>query len=225
MALFLPGPAIAEARGSVGGTTFSRNRNGAYMRVRVSPVQPRTQAQELIRLHMTTCQAAWRDTLTAAERAAWEACASQTLRTNKIGASNPMTGINAFLASNLLRLQASAAILTAAPAGPLSAVAPTITVQQAVADKDLEMAAPSPVIAANEYLFVYLSGNQSRTKNFFRGPWADRLVLNSATVFPLQLRAVTALEDVSRVHYAWRFMDADGRMSPLVVESIDIATT
>lgn len=70
MAKFSPGPGVAAVSGSIGGTVFSRNRYGAYMRYRAVPVNPDTQAQALARQAIAAASETWRS-LTPGKRAAW----------------------------------------------------------------------------------------------------------------------------------------------------------
>jgi hypothetical protein len=75
MALILLGNMVQDARGSVNGTTFSRNKYGAYARAKVSPVQPRTTLQLDQRAIFATASQGWRN-LTATEMAAWASWAA-----------------------------------------------------------------------------------------------------------------------------------------------------
>jgi len=46
------GNIVADARNSVGGVVYSRNTWGAYIRQKVSPVQPRTPRQNEMRANL-----------------------------------------------------------------------------------------------------------------------------------------------------------------------------
>lgn len=62
MAIVRLGPAIVDARGSIGGVTFSRTRAGIITRSRVKPIYRQTARQNLITDHLTTLTASWRAT-------------------------------------------------------------------------------------------------------------------------------------------------------------------
>lgn len=112
MAKFTPGPAVASVSGSVGGTTFSRNRSGQYMRRRAIPSNPATIYQDQIRALFATQSQRWAD-LSADERAAWVNYARQTPVLNTLGESFTRSGHQAFVALNSrLTLVGSAAIDT-----------------------------------------------------------------------------------------------------------------
>lgn len=65
-------PTIAgEIRGSIGAITFATNRGGAYMRLRVIPVNPNTPAQSLLRTLLADLGTQWVDQLTQAQRDGW----------------------------------------------------------------------------------------------------------------------------------------------------------
>lgn len=70
MAKIKLGALAQDVRGSVAGTTFSRNRYGSIARQKVSPVQPRTTRQLAQRAIFTSGSQAWR-TLTALVMGQW----------------------------------------------------------------------------------------------------------------------------------------------------------
>lgn len=112
MAKFTPGPAIAAASGSVGGTTFSRNRSGMYMRRRAIPTNPSTSYQDQIRALFAANSQAWSG-LTDAQRSAWTNYARQTPVLNALGNSFTRSGHQAYCALNTrLALIGSATIST-----------------------------------------------------------------------------------------------------------------
>ena len=115
MALITPGPLVAEIRGSVGGTTFSRNRHGMYTRARAIPVNPTTPSQVLARSRFNQLATYWRDTLVQAQRDAWDVYAKNTPWTNAVGQSTLLTGMNHFVRSNTALLQIGEAVLVPAP--------------------------------------------------------------------------------------------------------------
>ena len=115
MALIKFGQIIAEARGSLAGTVFSRNTAGSYMRQKVSPVQPRTPAQTLVRTLLTAVAQAWRG-LTEAERIAWNTVAVIFTNVNVFGDNVPLTGFGLHSKLNRNRQEINEALLTEPPA-------------------------------------------------------------------------------------------------------------
>jgi hypothetical protein len=62
---------ITEASGSVAGTTYSRNKNGSYIRNKSVPVNRNTLAQQAARALFSGVSSGWK-ALTAMQRSSWE---------------------------------------------------------------------------------------------------------------------------------------------------------
>ncbi len=115
MALIKFGQIIAEARGSLAGTVFSRNTAGSYMRQKVSPVQPRTPAQSLVRTLLTAVAQAWRG-LSESNRTAWNTVAETFSNVNVFGDNVPLTGFGLHSKLNRNRQEIDESLLTEPPA-------------------------------------------------------------------------------------------------------------
>lgn len=100
MAKILFGAGVGDARGSVGALTFSKGRNGAIIRTKVSPVQPRTSSVLTIRGQFSSLSKVWANTLTDNQRLAWIALAATTTYTNVFGNSYHPTGLQLFQSCN-----------------------------------------------------------------------------------------------------------------------------
>lgn len=83
MALINPGIA-GELAGSIGGTTYARNKAGAYARAWAKPINPNTSAQSLVRGNFAYSSGAWA-TLTLAQKTAWNTYAASITRLNRFG--------------------------------------------------------------------------------------------------------------------------------------------
>lgn len=75
---------ISEMRNKLNGSVFARNRGGAYLRNKVTPVNPQTAAQVLARARLTQFAQSWRS-LTQAQRDAWNAAVNQWTTTDVFG--------------------------------------------------------------------------------------------------------------------------------------------
>jgi hypothetical protein len=93
---------VSEIRGSINGVTFARNRYGLYARSKASPVQPRTPAQTERRAQLTVLSQRWR-TLEESLRAEWRALADELTRSDSLGLTYRLTGLQAYLQVNLWR--------------------------------------------------------------------------------------------------------------------------
>lgn len=91
-----------ELSGSVGALTASRNRFGSYFREKAIPVNPQSSRQTAVRTNFATLVAAWTNTLTQVERDAWIVWADNTPQG---GEGIILTGLNAYVRANSIRLQ------------------------------------------------------------------------------------------------------------------------
>lgn len=96
MAKFLPGPTVATVSGSIGGTTFSRNRYGAYMRNRAKPVVNTSEAAMAAKVLMTTASQAWQN-LTVGQRLAWSEWARRNPIVGSLGDVQVVSGHAAYV--------------------------------------------------------------------------------------------------------------------------------
>lgn len=99
MAIYTPGPTVAAVSGSIGGTVYSRNRGGAYLRNRAIPTNPDTSFQQIQRSILATNSQDFAD-LTDVQREAWRQWAIQNPITNALGNSITMSGHQAFVKLN-----------------------------------------------------------------------------------------------------------------------------
>ena len=94
------GGGVAEARGSIAGTTFSRNKGGSYARQRVTPVNPQTAAQQAQRSRISELATHWGQTLTQAQRDGWVVFAENFPITDVFGDSLVLSGAQGYTRIN-----------------------------------------------------------------------------------------------------------------------------
>jgi hypothetical protein len=94
------GNVVAEARGKLGGIVFSRNTGGAYVRQKVSPVQPRTPAQLNQRSRLTAVSKVW-ETLSESQRSAWKSFSLEAKKRDVLGLQKQRTAQQMFMFCNL----------------------------------------------------------------------------------------------------------------------------
>lgn len=114
MASIIYGNGVADIRGSINGTTFSRNANGAYARNKTTPTNPRTAAQVAQRARLISLVTGWR-ALTDVQRKAWIDGTGNYPYTNRLGIASLYTGQQLYTKLNLGRLAATQAELTSPP--------------------------------------------------------------------------------------------------------------
>lgn len=222
MAIFRPGASVAEVRGSVGGTVFSRNRGGSYMRTRVAPIQPNTTRQGTIRNAMALLQNVFAGTLTANQRSQWTSFAENNTRPNRLGEQIRLSAINMFIRINSIRKAAGVSTLTVPPTGSCETGGPTITVAATTA-AGLTITAISPALSAGDILVFQCSGPLSNVVNFFKGPWAYCNYYKSTDTTPLTVVAIGAFVIGNRFKYRYRYQSATGQMSPFQYGQVDVA--
>lgn len=126
--IFTPGPLIAAASGSTGGTVFSRNRGGPYTRNRSIPITSTTPDALLAKTRFTDASQSWQ-ILTLGQRLAWQEWANANPVTNALGAQRVLSGAQAFLGNFVRMTIAAQTPLTAPPI--ISAPDPLLTLVQA----------------------------------------------------------------------------------------------
>lgn len=164
-----------DLSGSLAGITASHNRGGPYFRSRAIPVNPNTTFQQTVRGNMAQLANLWLNTLTEAQRDAWDEYALNVLIPNAIGEPRNVGGLGMYQRSNTPRLQASLPRVDAAPTifnlGDFTN--PTIASVTAATDL-LSLNFTDTDDWANEddaAMLVYTARGQNPSINFFKGPY------------------------------------------------------
>lgn len=221
MAQVIFGGGVAEARGSVGGVTFSRNRGGAYMRNRSIPTDPGTVQQVAVRTFMATLSNVWVNTLTAAQRALWDAYADAVHLPNSLGQPRNVGGLGMFCRTNVPCLQWGKTRIDDAPTiydlgdftAPVigSITASTDILSLGFNDED-DWAGET-----DSGMLVYCSRPMNATRNFFKGPYryADAIEGDDVTppTTPQAINLPFPVEVGHKVFIQVRVLRADGRLS------------
>lgn len=94
---------VAEIRGKLAGTSFTKGRSGSFARTRVGQVNKATQRQMLWRSEFKALQQLWK-TLSEDQRNEWRIATIEYMAKNVFGNSIQLSGINLFLQVNRDRL-------------------------------------------------------------------------------------------------------------------------
>lgn len=94
------GIGIVDGRGKINGSVASKNRGGAYMRTKVTPVNRRTIAQQAVRSTFGFIAQQWRG-LTEIQRKAWGGAVENFKNTDIFGDLKSPSGFNLFSKLNL----------------------------------------------------------------------------------------------------------------------------
>jgi len=224
MARVVLGPMISDARGKVGGTVFSRNAAGHYTRAKVSPVQPRTNAQIKIRVGMCNMAQYWRDTMTAPLRAVWEQYAQATPLTDRFGAKAVISGLAMFLRCNAILKAVALTPITAGPTTPGEAAMQKATFTGTDVNGVI-ITAPDPVLTAGDFFIVLMSpAPMSQARNYYSGPFTLWGVQTSTDVFPKTIVEPPQTALGQRWFFQLRRIEKSGKVSPTTLFRVDILT-
>ena len=221
MALVKYGGGILGMSGSIGGQTHSHNRYGSYIRARTTPVNPQSSRQNKIRAVIQFLAQYWSNTVTQAQRDAWEVYAAAITTSNALGAQIKLTGFNHFIRSNSILLQQDLAIVAAGPTTltlPEADPAFVCTVDEAAQEISVAYTAG---LAWNDqdagYMIVSMSIPKAAGTNFIGGPVriADFLTgVNAAPPASPQAIAVPfPVAEGQAVMCSARIVEDDGRLS------------
>ena len=105
---------ITAIRGTIGGTTFSANKGGIYVKNWAKPSNPMTPAQTRLRNMFGSVVRSWKE-LTASEVNDWDAYAQGRTTTDVLGESRTMSPRGAYISVNQNRLHVGLPIISAAP--------------------------------------------------------------------------------------------------------------
>jgi hypothetical protein len=126
------GAIVVDGRGKLGGHVASKNRAGAYLRTKVTPVNGRTSFQQNVRNIFGSLSQSWRG-LTEAQRDSWNSGVSAYAKTDIFGDLKNPTGLALYQRLNNNLLQASETALTTCPAPEAVAICKAISVTAVIA--------------------------------------------------------------------------------------------
>lgn len=226
MALIKFSSLVTSASGSTGGTTFARNRYGAYMRNRTKPVNPNSSRQQSVRGALSTLTVRWSQVLSDIQRQAWNDYANSVTVKNKLGEDVYLTGFNHYIRSNSLLVRAG---LDPVDAGPTIYELPSpddtmIVDVNSVTGGKLSISFSTTAGWANEpggHLFIFAGQPQNPQRNFFNGPWryAGKADGDASTppTSPMELDNPFTPGSGNKQWVYNRVIRADGRLSEIYV--------
>ncbi len=139
----------SEVRGSISGTTYSRNRFGQYKRRRAVPTQPRTPFQMGVRSFFGNISSRWR-TLAQGSQELWRAFAERIVRTDALGNPIRLTGSQAYVMLNAMRRTLGLPVTNNAPSdtgNPPAIASVWLAIDTTVAELNVQFT-PSPLAGA-----------------------------------------------------------------------------
>lgn len=149
------GNIIVDMRGKISGNVYSKNKGGAYSRVRVVPSNPQTTAQSGVRASFTALSQAWR-ALSATERLSWNQGVSNYARVNRIGDSHNLSGNSLFVSLNKNLADVGLAQIDSCPA-PESVESVTVSVASSDNSDQTVTLTLGAIVPANTSLKLFMT--------------------------------------------------------------------
>lgn len=208
------GAFVVAGRGSAGGTVASRNTYGTYFRNKVTPINPSTVAQQLVRSFMATVAQTWRDLLQS-QRDVWDQITSSYQTTDIFGDLFKYTGFNLFMKLNRNLLEIGESQITDAPAPAAVQGLLSLEIGIDIFSNDF-LVTYTPVIDANTKVLVYATAPQSAGKKFVKSEYRKIDVMEAADVSPFDI--------ITEYETKFGSVGSEGGKIFLQMRPIDIAT-
>jgi len=165
------GAIVVDGRNKIGGHVASKNRGGAYLRTKVTPVNPQTAAQSGVRNSFTENSQAWRG-LTQSQRDSFNAAVSDFQKTDIFGDRRNPSGFNLFMELNQNLANIGVAPITAAPLALAVEAVGSLSVTAAAGTPALSVVfTPTPVPAGHTLVIEatpQVGAGKTFVKNLFR---------------------------------------------------------
>lgn len=181
------GALVVDGRGKIGGHVASRNRAGAYLRTKVTPINPSTLAQALARNRLAGISTDWRG-LTAAQRVAWNGAVADYSKTDIFGDIRNPSGFNLHQKLNNNLVNCSESQITAPP---LPEAVDAFTSLSVVVDNTLQLVTLTyaPAIAADHKALVFGTPAISPGISFVKSEYRQFDVIATADGSPFSIES------------------------------------
>jgi hypothetical protein len=153
MAKFSSGPTVGAVSGSIGGTTYSHNRYGAYIRRRAIPVNPGTEWQMRQKGYLTLLSQAW-SALGADVQTSWKTWAESNPVTDSLGNKQSLTGHVAFIGLNARLLRAGNLVVSSPPIAAAPPALTSLTLTTDIGAGSFQVAYTATPLGAGNKLWV-----------------------------------------------------------------------
>lgn len=190
MAIFTPGPAVGAISGSVGGSVFSHNKGGPYIRNRTIPTKATSEYAMTTKAEMTQVSQAWQSE-TAATQVAWREWAKTNPITNALGQSRTVSGHVAYIKLNATLLACNLNVIVLPPVLPAPAPLTSLTASADIGPGTFDIAWTATPLAATDLLMVWAALVDSAGINYVENLY--KLIAKSA------LEAASPLDILAQV--------------------------
>ena len=165
MALVTYGPIVSDARKKIAGVVATKAHAGNFMRKKVSPIQPRTQAQRNVRASFTAHSKAWAG-LGAAVIAGFNALAKSITKKDRLGNSVTLTGLQLFQSLSRNIDTVAGTPLVAVPATLVATTPGTLVSAPNETTTPAFLITPTNYPAVGEAAAIYAAAQMSPGKTF-----------------------------------------------------------
>jgi len=171
MAIFTPGSVVGQISGRIGGSIYSHNRGGPYIRNGTIPVAVSSDAAVNQKARLAMISADWRN-LTDAQRLAWTTWAQANPQTNRLGHQTVLSGHMAYTGINSRLNLWGQTLLDVPPLGTAPDPLTALTADADIGAGDVECTyAPTPPaagIAVELWACVVASAGISYVENLYK---------------------------------------------------------
>jgi hypothetical protein len=161
------GSFIVDGRNKVNGHVVSKNRYGSYIRTKVTPVNPQTDAQQAARNNLATNSQTWKG-LTETQRQSWIDAAQNFPFTDIFGNIKFLSGQALFVKLNNNLVNAGGTTLTTAPAPVAIPAIASIALTAAAGTPAISLTYSIPDATGDNIIFVEATPNISPGKSFVK---------------------------------------------------------
>lgn len=162
------GAMVNDARGKMDGVVYSKNQYGAYVRQKVSPVNPLTARQTLVRQRLSNLSKYWGGTLTAAQRAAWNGFAKLNPVVDVFNDKQQLSGLAAFVRLNSAILNSSDTQIDTPPADLLVTGLASVTITASSGPSVVSIAFTATPLPAGHKLYIWATPGLSAGITFYK---------------------------------------------------------
>ena len=177
---------VTDIRNKLGGTVFSKNRAGSYVRNKVSPTNPSTISQGNSRSRFTGFSQGWRG-LTSDQRSQWNDATTSFPKTDQFGKIYFLSGAQLYQSlNNTLQIVGTAAInVPPIPSSVAQVTSVVLTGAKGTPAVSITFA-PTPVPANTAYI-IFMTPGVSPGVNFVKNQYRQVTVVAAAATSPKDL--------------------------------------
>lgn len=161
------GALVVDGRNKIGGQVASKNRAGAYLRNKVTPVNPKSPFQVTVRARLASLASGWRG-LTAGQRLAWNSAVSDYKKTDIFGDIQNPSGFNLYVKLNTNLINIGIASISSPPLPQAVSVFSSGTLSAAAGAQTASLAVLPAVQPVGETIVVRATPGLSAGKSFVK---------------------------------------------------------